>query len=144
MLSGLKGMLPVMTANKTAPKGFTLMEVLVAILLIGVVLVPLFRMQSGSIRLAGTDKFYGTACLLAGKQLAVMENSGFKDLESSGDCGPEYENYQWSCSFSESGFHESQGFDDDGEGQLKKIELEIKDKNSSRAYRIITFRYVYE
>lgn len=140
----MTGMSHMMTVHERKNSGFTLMEVLVAVLVAGIVLVSLFRMQSGSINLAEVDKFYGAASLLAKKQLAVMENKHFGEIESSGDFEPPYENYQWESTISDVDFQDLLTGSDNDANVLKKIELEIKDNDDNRAYSITTFRYVYE
>ena len=46
---------------RMAHEGFTLLEMLVSIAVIGVVLVAIFKMQSGTTRLSASGDFYDTA-----------------------------------------------------------------------------------
>jgi general secretion pathway protein I len=93
-------------AVKTA--GFTLLEVMVSVTIIGIALVTLIGSQSQSISLAGISRFETTAALLARQKLPELINGGFADLASSdGDFGDAYSMFRWQVEVSELGEDET-------------------------------------
>ncbi len=80
--------------------GFTLIEVIVAMAIIATVMTALFRMQSGTINLAGADDFQTTARFLAAKALAQIELS-IDDPERQGEFDEAFNGYTWQCEVTE-------------------------------------------
>jgi general secretion pathway protein I len=126
-------------------KGFTLLEVLIAISIIGIVFVSVFRMHAGNIRIVQCEKFYSIAPLLASKQLALIETDIMKYNNLSGDFGEEYQGYEWQCEIndmSSSSFDESISIiDKDSVEKFKEIVLEVSGFNKEYLYKISTWRY---
>lgn len=85
----------------THQSGFTLLEMMVAMSILAIVLVSLFRMQSSSLQLAASRKFHATASLLARMKIAeteiILKNKHFENgaLPLSGDFGEAYPGYLW-------------------------------------------------
>ena len=126
-------------------KGFTLLEVIIAISIIGIVFVSVFKMQAGNIRLAQREKFYSVAPLLAAKQLALIETDILKYDNMSDDFDEDYTGYKWKCEISDMGFSD---FDDsdsvlnkDSMEKFKKITLTISGFDEEHTYQIETWRY---
>ncbi|MDA8133287.1 MAG: prepilin-type N-terminal cleavage/methylation domain-containing protein [Desulfobacteraceae bacterium] len=127
------------TASETG--GFTLMEVMVSMAIIALVLVSLFRLQSGAVDLAGADQFQNLAPLAAKMKLAEIEaqlgelTGETEDVEISGD------GYQGSCRITDVDFPEI--MPDKDQGRLRKIELVMAEpRGGRRSFRLTTFRYV--
>ncbi len=81
------------TFNK---KGFSLMEVMFAIALIGIALTTLLASQSQGLSLANEAKFYTTAAFLAQGKMAEIEIADPGSLTNdSGDFGELYPDYTW-------------------------------------------------
>ncbi|PIE62473.1 MAG: prepilin-type cleavage/methylation domain-containing protein [Desulfobacter postgatei] len=122
--------------------GFTLIEVIVAMAIIATVMVALFRMQSGTINLAGADDFQTTARYLAAKALAQIELS-VDDPELKGEFDHAFKGYTWHCEVTDIGANFSDIMPDltDDAGTLKKIDLTITREQGSRSYHVETFRY---
>lgn len=133
-----------MTVPKHLSAGFTLMEILVSISIIAIVLVSLFRVQSGSMDLTGAGRFRNTARMLAKKQLALVEKSMDEKLQEQGRFDPPFENFVWQCRISDMDFSGVADIPEKEAGKLKKIELEVKQDNRNRTYDVKTFRYVGE
>jgi general secretion pathway protein I len=88
--------------------GFTLLEVMVSVTIIGIALVTLIGSQSQSISLAGISRFETTAALLARQKMTELVNGGFTDLVSSeGDFGDAYSMFHWQAAVSELGEDET-------------------------------------
>lgn len=76
--------------------GFTLLEIMFALFLIGAALTVLLVSQSQSLSLANEAKFNTTASLLAQWKMAEIELKDINDLVSdSGDFGEDYPGYYW-------------------------------------------------
>jgi len=78
-------------------KGFTLMEIMFALALIGISLATLLASQSQGLSLANEAKFYTTAAFLAQGKMAELEITDINGLMSdSGDFDDElYPGYSW-------------------------------------------------
>ena len=122
--------------------GFTLIEVMVAMTIIATVMVALFRMQSGTINLAGVDDFQTTSRYLAAKALAQIALS-INDPESKGEFGQAFKGYAWHCDVTDVNANFSDIMPDfsDNIGTLKKIDLIITRQQGNRSYHVETFRY---
>ncbi|MCF8111613.1 MAG: prepilin-type N-terminal cleavage/methylation domain-containing protein [Desulfobacteraceae bacterium] len=89
--------------NKTVAKGFTLLEVLVALSVIAIAMVSILRLQSQTIGLCEAVKFYSTAPFLAQTKIAdVLMDSRSYTAGASGDFGREHAGYIWQVEVSES------------------------------------------
>ena len=126
-------------------KGFTLLEVIIAMSIIGIVFVSVFKMQAGNIKLVQREKFYSIAPLLAAKQLALIETDIMKYDNMSDDFEEEYKGYTWQCEISDMSFSD---FDDSGSvldknsmEKFKKIILTISGFNKEHTYSITTWRF---
>ncbi len=77
-------------------KGFTLLEVMVSVAIIGIALVSLIGSQSQSVSIAASSRFETTASLLAQQKLTELALAGFDELRSTeGDFGEDFPDYRW-------------------------------------------------
>ena len=76
-------------------KGFTLLEVMIAIAILAIALTVLLGNQGKSIRLAEESKFALTASLLMSDKLSELEISEEELSNGEGDFGEEYPGYFW-------------------------------------------------
>jgi general secretion pathway protein I len=122
--------------------GFTLIEVIVAMAIIATVMTALFRMQSGTIDLAGADDFQTTARYLAAKALAQIELS-INDPELHGEFDQAFKGYAWQCEVTDVSANLSDIMPDSTQeaGTLKKINLTITREQGDRSYHVETFRF---
>nr|WP_320191692.1 prepilin-type N-terminal cleavage/methylation domain-containing protein [uncultured Desulfobacter sp.] len=122
--------------------GFTLIEVIVAMAIIATVMTALFRMQSGTINLAGADDFQTTARYLAAKALAQIEIF-INDPELQGEFDKAFKGYTWRCEVTDISASLSNIVPNSAEetGRLKKIDLTIKREQGDRSYHVETFRF---
>ena len=84
--------------SRTA-SGFTLLEVMIALAVMAIVLVSVYRMHSQSLTMNTAARFYTLAPLLAQNKMAELEMlsaDGFP--EDSGDFGEQYPGYSWRTS----------------------------------------------
>lgn len=76
--------------------GFTLIEVMVALVIIIIAMTSVYRLQGDTLRMSGTKRFYSLAPKLAEGKLAEVETQGLKNAsDGSGDYGQEYPGYTW-------------------------------------------------
>lgn len=76
--------------------GFTLMEVMVAVSLLAIVLVAVYRLHTQSISMNQSIQFYTMAPLLAQAKMSELERTPADDLNTdSGDFGDDVEGYSW-------------------------------------------------
>lgn len=80
-------------------RGFTLMEVLVALAVLAIALTSIYKMQGRTIMMSSKARFLTVAPLLAQSKLAEIESSEFKDISNdSGVFGEAYPDYAWALS----------------------------------------------
>lgn len=120
------------------------MEVMISVSIIALILTSLFKMQSGTIRLAIAGKFNSTAPALAQQLLSRMERDLADWSESEGDFGETFPGIKWSCEISDSAFEEIDFIDEETAKQFKKIDIEITDLSGQRTYKVSTWRFVIE
>ncbi len=79
-----------------AARGFTLLEVLIAVALLGLALVPLLGSMNASLNLAYSAKMKTIATLLGRERMTRVELAGFPALgDSNGDFGEQAAAFQW-------------------------------------------------
>ncbi len=103
-------------------KGFTLLEVMIAVALIAVALVTLLGSQSQSVSYANSAKFETMAALLAQSKMSEILIQDADSLSNdSGDFGDEYLGYAWEATVSDVSI---EGLDTISE-YLKQIDLTV-------------------
>lgn len=99
-------------------KGFTLMEVMIAMAILAIALVTIFQSQSQSISMTGHSRFLTTASLLAQARMAEIEVLDMRDVRTdSGDFGDGFPDYAWRVEVRGTDF-----------AIVKKIELTVTNK----------------
>ena len=121
--------------------GFTLLEVMIALAVMSIVLVSVYRMHSQSLTMNTAARFYTLAPMLAKKKLAELEiqsSSGFP--VDSGDFGEEYPGYSWRASQA-TVISEMLG---EVAEDLKQIDLTVSYNNDQFSYQLRTYRFQME
>ena len=112
-------------------KGFSLLEVMVAISIIAIGITAVFGLQVKSLSLADEARFKTTASLLAQQKIAEIESNIYHDLNSdSGDFGEEFPEYRWHLSINDTSIIE----EEDVSENLKQIDLEITREDDEKCY----------
>ena len=76
--------------------GFTLLEVMVAPAILAIALTSIYRLQSQTIMMSASARFYSLAPQLARLKLAEIERQEFKDIgNGTGDFGQDFPGYTW-------------------------------------------------
>jgi general secretion pathway protein I len=124
--------------------GFTLLEVMVSIMVLAVVLVTLFRLHAGTIRLTENRKIAAVMPLVAQYQLSRLEAEKPEPGSLSGSFPDEMDGFEWSCIVENAEFTDPAELSDAQSERLKKITLEITAPGSDRSWLITTWRYMVE
>ncbi len=125
-------------------QGFTLIEIMVSMVILGLVMVTLFKLQSSTVGLAGAGKFHSVAPWLARQQLAVLSQDMGGQDSGSGSFDDSFEGYEWAWQVEPAQFDGSViGLEHLAE-QFKRIHLQIVGPNKERQYEITTYRYLVE
>ena len=119
-------------------KGFTLLEVMVAVGIIAIALVAVFNSQSQSLSLASEAKFSTTAPLLAQKKMAEMETLAPDDLFSGSGEFDDFPGYIWKLNVEQPSFESPENVSD----HLKQLDLTISwGENEQYTYSLSMYRF---
>ncbi len=109
---------------ETKEAGFTLLEVMVAVAIIGMSFVSLLASQSQSVSIASISRFETVASMLAGQKLAKIQVEDFEQVSSeSGEFEDDFSNYRWQTEVNE--LTEDETGIVGSEGLLKRVELTV-------------------
>jgi general secretion pathway protein I len=103
--------------------GFTLLEVMIAMAILGIALTSLFGSQSASVALATETRFNVQAPLLAKMQLAAIR-SDKEVFDGSGDFGEDFPGFEWQLTVEDAVLPDSDIFLD-LEGKLQHLTLVV-------------------
>ena len=107
---------------RNKPRGFTLLEVMIAVAVLTISLAAVLGLQSKSLTLAAESRFHTTAALLAQGKMAEMAVAGMGNLVSdSGDFGDVFSGYAWRVSVQNADLPGLEKM----KGRLKRIDLEV-------------------
>lgn len=108
------------------------MEVLIAMAILAIALVSVFRSQSQSISMATESRFMTTAALLAQSKMTEAETSSslYNHVEN-GDFGPDYPQYVWRLEIGDTQLP-----------QFKKIKVTVTNKLFKRrgTYELLLYK----
>jgi general secretion pathway protein I len=116
---------------------FTLLEVMVAMAIMAIVLVSVYRMHSQTLTMNTASRFYTQAPMLGQSKLAQLEigSSGLASGDS-GDFGDKFPGYSWSVTVEEVAI-EALG---EVANDFKKIDLTVSINNDEYIYSIRAYR----
>ena len=119
--------------------GFTLLEIMVAISIIAIVFMSVFKMHAQTISMTASTRFYAVAPILAKNRLAEFLSQSPDELsDDSGDFGDDYAGYGWKIAVEDV---ESEDLGTDT-GHLKRIDVIISVNNEENTYRLRAYRFV--
>jgi general secretion pathway protein I len=129
------------TRNLQPDSGFTLLEIMVALSIIAIVLVSVYKMQAQTISMNYAARFYATAPLLAQLKIAEVEieNPG-EQTDDSGDFGDEFPGYRWNVIIKDI---ESEPLGNIAEN-LKQINVNISFNTDEFTYSLRTYRFLQD
>ncbi len=119
--------------------GFTLLEVMVAMAIMAIVLVSVYRMHSQTLAMNTANRFYTQAPMLAQGKLAQMATGSSEIIAGdSGDLGEKFPGYSWSVAVEEVS-SEALG---EVANDLKRIDLTVS--YNEYVYSVRTYRLMRE
>jgi general secretion pathway protein I len=121
--------------------GFTLLEVMIAMAIMAIVLISVYRLHSQTLTMATANRFYTQAPLLAQSKMAQLEAIS-SDVVSgdSGDFGDKFPGYAWGVSTEEVS-SEALG---ETAGDLKRIDVTVTLNQNEYEYTIRLYRLIAE
>jgi len=126
---------------RTPASGFTLLEVMVAMAIMAIVLVSVYRMHSQTLTMNTAVRFYTQAPMLAQSKLAQLETDSSGIIAGdSGDFGDKFPGYTWSISTDEVS-SEALG---EIAADLKRIDMTVSFSNDEYVYDVRTYRFMRE
>lgn len=129
------------TRNPQSKAGFTLLEIMVAISIMAIVLVTVFRMHAQTLSMTYSARFYATSPLLAQKKMVEIESKGQQDItDDSGDFGDEFPGYRWQVAVDDV---ESKALGSVAEN-LKKIDILVTLNNDEFTYSVRTYKFLQD
>ena len=121
--------------------GFTLLEVMVAMAIMAIVLVSVYRMHSQTLSMNAANRFYTQAPMLAQSKLAEFEAGSSEIIAGdSGDFGEKFPGYTWNVSVAEISIEALGEVSDD----LKQIDLIVSLNNDEYTYNVRMYRLIRE
>jgi len=125
-------------AESDQKKGFTLLEVMVALSIIAIVLVSVYRLHAQTVSMNNEVRFYVTAPMLAQIKMAEIKSESLEDIgDDSGDYGDEFPDYRWNIVIDDV---ESTALGNIAR-DLKKIDLLISFNNDEFTYNLRAYKY---
>ena len=130
-----------LTRRGNPESGFTLMEVMVAVSVVAIALMAIYRMHTQTLFMDARGRFDTIATQLARQTLADIDTIDLKDLSGdSGDFGNAHPGYTWQI--------QTEGVSadlikEDGP-TLKRITVTISFNGEASVFNLTTYRHVYE
>jgi general secretion pathway protein I len=120
-------------------RGFTFLEIMVALAILSIVLTAVYRMQSQTISMNTEKQFLTLAPLLGAGKLAQLESTAMKDgADEAGDFGEDYPGYRWHLSVEPA---TSELFSDTASGLLH-IDMAVSYQENTYTFHLRTYRFV--
>jgi general secretion pathway protein I len=127
--------------QQVASKGFTLLEVMVAMTIMAIVLVSVYRMHSQTLAMNTANRFYTQAPMLAQSKLSQLETGSSEIIAGdAGDFGDKFPGYSWNVTLEELSL-EALG---EAANDFKKIDLTVSFNNNEYIYNVRTYRFMRE
>ena len=118
--------------------GFTLLEVMIALAVMAIVLVSVYRMHSQSLTMNMAARFYTQAPILAQGKIAELEAlSSGAFPENSGDFGEQFPGYSWKTSLADI---TSEILGEVAE-DLKRVDITVSLNENQFVYSLRTYRF---
>ena len=132
-------------------RGFTLLEVMLAVVIMGIVVVLIMNLFSGALRNQKIGTEYLKASILARTKMdKILLSSDIEPGESQGEFDPPYNNYSWKTKISPVSMTATLGEDEiekrlekaDNIPEIFKIEVRVIWKNGAKEYKLTTMKTI--
>jgi len=118
--------------------GFSLLEILVAMSIIAIVFLSIFKMHKQTISMNQAAKFYTLAPLLAQNKIVELElRTAYESIYDSGVFGDNYPGYRYNISIDDAD-SEFLGY---AAGDLKKIDITVFTDIEKFSYSLRTYKF---
>jgi general secretion pathway protein I len=129
------------TRKGNPENGFTLMEVMVALSVVAIAMMAVYRMHTQTLFMDARGRFDTVATMLMSQKLADLDTIEMNDLSSdSGDFGNAHPGYAWRIQTEEVS---SDLLKEDGP-TLKRITVTISFNGEESVFNLTTYRHLYE
>ena len=129
----MKIMWPSESPLRSRSRGFTLLEVMVALAIIAIVLVSVLRMQGQTISMNEAFRFYTIAPELATAKMAdIRQDPESAELNSSGDFDEGFAGYSWQAAVEEVVIET----EEDREMKLNRVDVTVSYMDEAYTYVI--------
>ena len=130
-----------LTINRHAKiAGFSLLEIMVAVSILSIVFVSVFKMHSQTLSMTIAAKFDIIAPFLAKQKLSELETNNLLQATSdAGDFGDRYAGYQWRID-TEAVRSEILG----ETPHLRKIDIVVSMNNDKNVFRLRSYRFIFD
>jgi general secretion pathway protein I len=131
---------PPFTATNGAPnkKGFTLLEVMIAVSILSVSLVALFGSQSRSLSQATEAHFNNIAPMLASLKLAEVQSRIIPLESNEGDFEDDYSNFSWVLDVSDAALDNFNSLEN-VQPPIQQVSLTVSWKETKYSYSIMYY-----
>lgn len=128
-------------AEYSAKAGFTLLEVMVALAVVAIALMAVYRMHSQTLFMDARGRFDTVAAMLARQKIADINTQDLTEMvDDSGEFDKPYAGYAWQT---QSETVDSELYSDDGP-ILKRISITISRNADGSQFGLVTYRHLYE
>jgi len=128
-------------ASSIKLQAFTLLEVMVAVSIMAIVLIAVYRMQAQTIAMSNASRFYTTAPLLAQSKIAELGIISSVELGGgSGDFGEDFPGYTWNLEIEEMESEVLGSYAKD----LKRIDVSVNFNEGEFVYGFRTYKFLEE
>jgi general secretion pathway protein I len=130
-----------MIESRKTTSGFTLLEVMVAMAIMSIVLVSVYRMHTQTLTMNTAARFYTQAPMLAQSKLAQLEAETSSIITGdSGDFGDKFPGYAWSITTDEVS-SEALG---EIAADLRRIDMMVSYNTDEYTYNVRIYRFLRE
>ncbi len=113
---------------------------MVALAIISIALVSIYRLQSQTISMTNATKFYAIAPMLAQKKISEIEINKDINANGTGDFGDSFSGYKFNVSVSSV----TSDILGDASDKLRQIDIKIIFNNEEFIYNVKTYRFIEE
>ena len=126
------------TPSKIDRRGFTLLEVMVAVAIVAIALSAVYKLYSQAFSMNQSARFYTTATLLAETKLAELATVSTGDLGSdAGNFEDDYSGYSWQITVTEVEAEEIAL----SQQALRQIDILITHDQQDESFSLRTYRF---
>ncbi len=144
----VRGLFQIRRPHGFGRAGFTLLEMMVAVSVIGIALTSVYKMHTQTIMLNQIARFNSVAPLLAQERIALIDAQPIEDAsDDSGNFEDGFEQYSYNVTIEETPSEFLETAEDLGKDSgliLQRITIEISEEENGQSYRVSTYRMMME